>query len=172
MWENMSEDWAWPPEIWKKYAKCSSISHRLHPRLDSMGLPTECVFRLHGCSCRFLERRLLLRVCLARDHADVGVQQPTSCVSCRPHPLVRRHRQWDHFRCFDVSLQCDESKAELVIDGVKTSALKCPTPPPFITSAEMEASPPEDDDSISSVSATSTSHRSAQFTGTSRRRWP
>lgn len=95
------------------------------------------------------------------DHAEDSVQQPPSCNECRALPTVRRQQRWDYFFCFDMSLQCDKSEQELVIDGVKIAVLKCPMPLPFIMPAEMEASPPKDDDKMSLVSATSASHGSA-----------
>lgn len=81
--------------------------------------------------------------CLGWDHAEVVVQEPSSCIECQALPL-----------------QCDESETELVIKGVETATIKCPTPPPFITQAETKASLPKDDD-ITSVSVISTSHGSA-----------
>lgn len=80
--------------------------------------------------------------CLSWDHAAVVVQEPPSCIECRALPL-----------------QCDKSETELVIKGVETATIKCPTPPPFITWAETKASPPTDND-ILSVSVTSASHGS------------
>lgn len=81
--------------------------------------------------------------CLGWDHAEVVVQEPSSCIECQALPL-----------------QCDKSETELVIKGVETATIKCPTPPPFITQAETKASPPKDDD-ITSVSVISTSHGNA-----------
>lgn len=49
-----------------------------------------------------------------------------------------------------MTIRCVESELELLVDAILNITLNCPTPPPFITLAEMKNSPPEDDDYISS----------------------
>lgn len=60
---------------------------------------------------------------------------------------------WVHRPGWCMSLRCVESELELIVNAILNITLNCPTPPPFITLAEMKNSPPEDDDNISSVSA-------------------
>ena len=63
--------------------------------------------------------------CLGWDHTESGMIQPPPCVHCRALLPVHHWQWWDHFQLCEISLHCDES-----------------------------ASPMDDDDNLSPVSAT------------------